>query len=106
MAERKNSPLELGCILDRLIERYAAVLERQDDDTIKIGDFLKVIEVRSKLQPDNTTQAAFWSHLEEIRNDALGDAKGRSLAKPKPTRPKQGAKRPGKTVKNGDKRDE
>ncbi len=84
-----HRPLDLAVILDRLIERYAAVLELQPDENIKIGDFLKLVEIRNKLQPDNTTQGAFWSHLDDIRKSELPDPAKKPTASPRKKAPKK-----------------
>lgn len=93
MSASPDPPLDLAAILDRLIRRYADILETQADDNFKIGDFLKMVEVRNKLQPDNTTQAAFWSHLDEIRHGQSTESA--TTRKPKPAKKPTGRKSTG-----------
>lgn len=75
-----ESSRDLARVLDRLIDRYAAVLESQPDESVKLGEFLKLVEVRNKLQPDDTTQAKFWSYLEKVRSNELASKSAKKLS--------------------------
>lgn len=62
-------------MLDDLIERtYEKFFKIEEIEKIKIGEFLKMIEQRLKLTPDDLSQKQFWTKLEEIRKEALSGA--------------------------------
>lgn len=62
-------------LLDDLIRRaYRGLKERIEEDA-KIGDFIKMFELRKKLTPGDADQKKFWSMLEKVRREALGPDK-------------------------------
>jgi hypothetical protein len=76
-AARKNNPAipEASRILDDFIgQYYRGLLDRLNEDptNYKLGEFLKMIELRRKLNPDDAAQKQFWSMLERIRQERLG----------------------------------
>ena len=94
-AARKNSPAipEASRILDDFIgQYYRGLLDRLNEDptNYKLGEFLKMIELRRKLNPDDAAQKQFWNMLERIRQERLGQttsaAGRRSSRKSKPAR--------------------
>jgi hypothetical protein len=57
--------------LDALIESFYRELTRKEKNEAKIGDLLKMIELRNKLAPAESDQKEFWRMLENVRRDAL-----------------------------------
>ncbi len=55
---------------DDLIVRYCRLFAKKDDKNAKIGDLLKMIELRHKLTPGGVGQKRFWKLVEEIRQGA------------------------------------
>ncbi|MEW5995226.1 MAG: hypothetical protein AB1744_12665 [Candidatus Zixiibacteriota bacterium] len=58
-------------LLDDLIRRYYRELLCSIDKNVKLGDFIKMIELRRKLAPGDTEQKQFWKMLERIRREEL-----------------------------------
>jgi len=58
-------------MLDDLIRRYYRELLRSVEEHVKLGDFIKMIELRRKLAPSDSEQKRFWRMLERIRQEAL-----------------------------------
>lgn len=68
---RKAGSDEILDLLDELLRRaYRGLKERIEEDA-KIGDFIKMFELRNKLTPGNADQKKFWSMLEKVRREAL-----------------------------------
>ncbi len=74
MTDRKpvspSSPEALR-LLDDLIRRYYRELLKNLSENVKLGDFIKMIELRRKLAPADAAQKEFWKMLEKIRQEAL-----------------------------------
>ena len=64
--QNDNSDLKF---LDDLIEIYYSKIKEQlnNKEPLKIGDFLKMVELRNKLAPDQNSQKKLWDMLENIR---------------------------------------
>ncbi len=58
-------------VLDELIGNYYKKLKETEGKDIKIGDFLKMVEMRKKLMPSAADQQKFWNMLDEIRKEDL-----------------------------------
>ena len=58
-------------VLDDLIQRCYRELSENEKINAKLGDLLKMIELRRKLAPGDSDQKEFWSMLEQIRQEAL-----------------------------------
>ncbi|MFH1374626.1 MAG: hypothetical protein ABII79_12600 [bacterium] len=58
-------------LLDDLIRKYHKELRKTVKEHAKLGDFIKMIELKHKLAPGNTDQKQFWRMLEKIRREAL-----------------------------------
>ncbi len=58
-------------ILDDLIGKYYEELLQAVEKHAKLGDFIKMIELRRKLAPGDTEQKQFWRMLEKIRREVL-----------------------------------
>lgn len=58
-------------MLDDLIRRYYRELLKSVKEHVKLGDFIKMIELRRKLAPGDADQKEFWRMLEQIRQEAL-----------------------------------
>ncbi len=59
-------------VLDDLIRRCYRKLIAEVEDNPKLGDLLKMIELRRKLTPQDATQKELWKLLEQVRKDVLG----------------------------------
>ena len=59
-------------MLDDLIRRYYRELLRSLEEHVKLGDFIKMIELRRKLAPGDSDQKRFWKMLEKVRREILG----------------------------------
>jgi len=64
--------------LDELIEHYFGVLIGREDENIKLGDWIKMVELRHKLAPGGADQKRFWEMVEEIRQSNGGKSKAAS----------------------------
>lgn len=64
--QNDNSDLKF---LDDLIAIFYEKLKKQlnKEKTFKLGDFLKMVELRNKLAPDSNSQKKLWDMLENIR---------------------------------------
>jgi hypothetical protein len=62
-------------MLDDLIRRCYRELLKSIEEDAKLGDFLKMIELRRKLAPGDSDQKRFWKMLEKIRRETLGHDK-------------------------------
>jgi hypothetical protein len=70
-------PDDIG-MLDDLIKKLYKKLSETVDKQGKIGDLLKMIEVRRKLAPQESAQRAFWEMMNRIREGTMPEAKGSS----------------------------
>ena len=60
-------------MLDDLISKcYNQLLKRMAKDA-KLGDFLKMVEMRAKMTPSESEQAKFWKMLAKVRADVLAE---------------------------------
>lgn len=66
--KRRNIALSL---LDRMIIKYFKTLSQDNDKNPKLGDWLKMIELRRKLQPDEKPHEELWKKLEQVRKEML-----------------------------------
>jgi hypothetical protein len=58
-------------VLDSLIGTCYRQLITENRANAKLGDLLKMIELRRKLTPSDSSQKEFWQMLELIRSDTL-----------------------------------
>jgi hypothetical protein len=58
-------------MLDDLIRRCYRELLKSIEKHAKLGDFLKMVELRRKLAPGDSDQKQFWKMLEKIRRETL-----------------------------------
>ena len=58
-------------MLDDLIKRCYRELLRSVEENAKLGDFIKMIELRRKIAPDDSNQKKFWTMLEKVRRETL-----------------------------------
>jgi hypothetical protein len=65
-------------MLDTLIKESFNGLTGQISGKVKIGEFLKMIELHRKLEPADPSQKKFWKMMEQIRQDELEDEKNES----------------------------
>lgn len=71
-------------LLDDLIARAYRCYLDPDGENVKLGELLKMFELRHKITPQNAEQREFWSSMEKIRKQMLSgqdkEAKGKSPA--------------------------
>ncbi len=79
-AESSGFPKDLS-MLDDLIKGCYEELLKSFKENAKLGDFIKMIEMRRKLAPTDTEQKKFWNMLEKIRQEALSKTRGRTKKK-------------------------
>jgi len=60
-------------LLDDLITKYGKALADKYDGEPKLGDFLKMLETRRKLAPENKEKKELWDLLRKIRNSSLAE---------------------------------
>jgi hypothetical protein len=76
-----------------LIRRCYRELLKSIEEHAKLGDFLKMVELRRKLAPGDSDQKQFWKMLEKIRRETLGrDEVKRRTAKKLASKKQQAAK--------------
>jgi len=101
-ASEADKPLTSMQMLDTLIKEYYAALtgnvksngkkngksngKKNGKKDVKVGDFLKMIELRRKLAPVDADQREFWNMLEKVRKEVMNDQKKRTTRKKKPVR--------------------
>ncbi len=61
-------------ILDEMLIKYFKILLEDAKEKPKLGDWLKMIELRQKLQPDEKPQAELWKKLDQVRQELLGES--------------------------------
>ena len=87
MATRKRTSKSDGTveILDDLVKRYYKELDDKKLTTTRLGDLLKMIELKHKLAPDKSGNDEFWKMLQQIRREKLGR---KTTPTPRKARPK------------------
>jgi len=58
-------------LLDDLIIREYRNLLEPDNTSVRLGEFLKMIELRYKLTPPGSDQREFWAEMDRIRQQVL-----------------------------------
>ena len=75
MSESPSAPsdlhADLAAKLTKLINKYYKHILANVKDHAKLGDLLKMIELKLKLLPDNSDQKQFWKMMQEIRREKL-----------------------------------
>ena len=71
-------------LLDDLIQEYYEAIKYKAKDDAKLGDLLKMLELRRKLTPESTEKKELWDLLERIRGESM---KNHPLTDPKPGQP-------------------
>ena len=67
--------------LDELIIKCYKGLLCQIEKNAKVGDFIKMFEMRMKLTPSDGERTKFWEMLEEVRQYALPPGKDKARKK-------------------------
>lgn len=57
--------------LTTLINGFFTHINANMEQFAKVGDLLKMMELRNKLLPDNSNQKEFWKMMEQIRKTKL-----------------------------------
>lgn len=77
-------------MLDNLIGQCYRKLLKSAKKNPKLGDLIKMIELRRKLAPGDADQKRFWQMLEKIRREELQDSESKSAApRPRTSRKRQ-----------------
>ncbi|MEW6050829.1 MAG: hypothetical protein AB1644_07190 [Candidatus Zixiibacteriota bacterium] len=71
-ASKETVPVGLD-VLDGLIEKCYMEIAKTLKEKPKLGDLLKMIEMRKKLAPQNSAQREFWNMMDRIRREALAN---------------------------------
>ena len=72
IAENEQAAAKDGLkLLDELIGKYYRTLIDRADDDAKLGDFLKMLELRRRLTPENLEKKELWDLLQKIRRESL-----------------------------------
>ena len=58
-------------LIDDLIAKIYDAIKENIKETAKLGDFIKMVELKHKLLPPNASQKRFWNMLEKVRREAL-----------------------------------
>ena len=58
-------------LLDELIEGYFREVLEHVKENAKLGDLIKMIELRHKLTPSGADQKRFWKLVDEIRQGTV-----------------------------------
>ena len=66
---KSNIALEL---LDELILEYYKTLKEKATKNPKLGEWIKMLELRIKLAPDEKSQAEIWKKIDQVRRELLG----------------------------------
>lgn len=80
-------------MLDDLICKCYDSLKNRETIDAKLGDFLKMVEMRMKLAPSESEQAEFWKMLDKVRTEALAKKETGPVAAPKAKKPKSPRKK-------------
>ncbi len=80
-------------MLDQLLDVSFVRVKEQLEKKAKLGDMLKIMETRKKIQVEGSATSDFWKMMERIRVEALG---GRPAAQKKAKPGKSAAREKGK----------
>lgn len=78
--------------LDELILAYFTAINEAVAKHAKLGDLIKMIELKQKLLPDNSEQKQFWKMMQDIRKEKLPGKRtptGNDFQSPRRKRAKQ-----------------
>ncbi len=70
---KKHHPDDLEILEDLKEKLYGAILN--DEPPPKVGDLLKVIEMKNKLSVTAKAEKKFWDMIDEIRKEELSGKK-------------------------------
>ena len=73
-------------LLDELIEGYFREVLEHVKENAKLGDLIKMIELRHKLTPSGADQKRFWKLVDEIRQGTIGKKPITKTARTKTTK--------------------
>lgn len=76
-------------LLDELIEKYYCELVKHVQKNAKLGDLIKMVELRHKLTPGGADQKRFWKLVDEIRQDAVAKKPDAKTGRTKTTNPRK-----------------
>ena len=92
LTSRTPLPTDLQT-LDELIRNHVRQLLAKPDKTAKLGDLLKMIELRYKLAPGDQAQQEFWAMLEEVRREIYPQDHAEPTVDQTPSAPRRKAAR-------------
>jgi hypothetical protein len=81
-AEEISDPEYLQLLDDLILGSYRGLKKQLEESPPKLGEFLKMIEMRLKAVPTGAHHRRFWEMLEEIRRNTLPDSKQSETLKP------------------------
>lgn len=84
-ADQDQNEHYLTLLDDLLIGEYRK-LKDPKDTSVRLGEFLKMIELRHKLTPSGTDQREFWAEMDRIRQKVLAVDKPPRKSAPSATR--------------------
>jgi hypothetical protein len=73
MAKRKDTEAEYASdqeMLDEIKKKIMTQIKR-GKIKLKVGDFLKILEIQKKLSSDTKAEEKFWEVIEQIRQEEL-----------------------------------
>jgi hypothetical protein len=73
-------------MLDDLIRKCYEQLLTQVATDAKLGDFLKMVEMRAKMAPSQSEQVKFWKMLDKVRVETLAEIEAAKRAAPRSKR--------------------
>lgn len=76
-------------LLDELIEGYFREVIKHVEENAKLGDLIKMVELRHKLTPGGADQKRFWKLVDEIRQGTIDKKPVKKTARAKTTKPRK-----------------
>ena len=70
-------------LFDELIERYYREIIKHAEENAKLGDLIKMVELRHKLTPGGADQKRFWKLVDEIRQGTIEKKPAKKAARAK-----------------------
>lgn len=87
LKKQADKNLSILAQLDQLIVKYGQLLQKQMTEDVKLGDFLKMIELRRKLSKTDAEIKDFWSLIEGVRQAGLSASASHDVAESGPSLP-------------------
>ena len=75
MSNSKEENLDDQSILENILQKLYKLFDEQPSD-VKVGDILKVIELKHKLTVTGPGEKKFWAMIEQVRQEKLPQGPG------------------------------